>query len=365
MRLRSRKALLTLVGAVFLVITGAVSSLAGWGSVVDAAMLLLLGAVTVLLLDTRQKLGALQQDSWQIRQSVSRSARLARASAKDSRVARVTMRRLKRRSLSLERSIRASDRVIAEREKGMFEASSRILAMIDKERESASQRHREILTRVRSVTADSQSELSEFAALLQYQDRIPARALLPRIDGSTMNARSLAHLTDLVEEYRPRTVLELGSGTSTVWLGYLLEGDPRSTLVSVDHLREYAEQTREALERHGLSTKVDVRHAPLVSYPVEVSETPWYDEEAFEGVQDVDLLVVDGPPSAVGPLSRLPAMRVLADRLADGALVVLDDSTRPDERETVALWASQFGLEQLDVGVSRLAVLRKSRAAQP
>ncbi len=44
--------------------------------------------------------------------------------------------------------------------------------------------------------------------------------------------------------------------------------------------------------------------------------------------------------------------------LAEGAVVVLDDSDRPDERAAVANWLSEHpGLEHVQEGISRLAVL--------
>lgn len=357
-RIRSRMALVVLGVTAFLLLAGVVATVAGWDGLTDVAILVLLALGVAVAVDTRLKVGAIRRESQQVRRS-------QRQVLRDSRKTRATVRGLRRRSLALERRVIASDRAVAEREKGLRDGVAKSLAAVERERSVAERRHVEVLRRVGSIAkSKDKSEVAELAALLQYQERIPARALLPTVGGFAMNPRSLAHLVDLVDRHQPRTVLELGSGTSSVWLGYLLEGVSGASVVSVDHLHDYAEMTRSSIARHGLQNTVDVRLAPLVSYPVEVSETPWYDSAAFEDVRDIDLLIVDGPPQATGPLSRLPALRVLAPRLARGAIIVLDDAGRPDEEETVRLWVEEFELERLDVGVSRLAVLQRRRPAR-
>jgi hypothetical protein len=45
-------------------------------------------------------------------------------------------------------------------------------------------------------------------------------------------------------------------------------------------------------------------------------------------ITGVDLLFVDGPVGDTSPQARYPALPVLADRLTDDTLVLLDDSNR-------------------------------------
>ena len=73
------------------------------------------------------------------------------------------------------------------------------------------------------------------------------------------------------ERRRPRLALELGSGTSSIWIGYALQRHGgrwcRSTMI-----RTTRERTQTQLRRHGLTETVELRHAPLV--PVTVGDTP-------------------------------------------------------------------------------------------
>ena len=54
------------------------------------------------------------------------------------------------------------------------------------------------------------------------------------------------------------------------------------------------------------------------------------------------MLVIDGPSGFIQPLSRYPALPMLYDRLAQDAVIYLDDAARPDEREIATLWLDTF-----------------------
>jgi hypothetical protein len=54
--------------------------------------------------------------------------------------------------------------------------------------------------------------------------------------------------------------------------------------------------------------------------------------DAFRDIDEIDLLLVDGPPGSLGEMARYPALHVLESQLASNAVVILDDADRPDER---------------------------------
>jgi hypothetical protein len=92
---------------------------------------------------------------------------------------------------------------------------------------------------------------------------------------------------------------------------------------------------------HGFSELVEVRHAPLRDTELAGETWPWYDRSALDDVTSCDLLIVDGPPGAVRPMSRYPALPLLAGKLNEHAIVVLDDCIRPDEQEIVERWCEE------------------------
>ena len=135
---------------------------------------------------------------------------------------------------------------------------------------------------------------------------------------------------------------------------------PGARLVALEHDEAYFKKGIRAVEEHGLSATVEVRHAPLEETGLEQHTTPWYSMSAVEDLADIGLLLVDGPPTMTGPAARYPALPVLAHKLATDGLVFLDDYERKDERETMAAWLdASEGWEEQETGVFSLGMLRR------
>jgi len=345
----------------------------------QAIVILLLGAAVVLLIDLRRRSGEV---SHALRRAVDRDRALARQVAAlsgynliDRRLEALTeavgapiqralgpdgqLEQMERRFLGAFEAerLRAADR---QRE---LEGGRGALAEMIARQEAALADSRVALTRgqeraVKELTQVARDETRQVEALLQL---VPAleqrRALLPPSGRWAMDARSIGHLMDLVRARHIQLAVELGSGTSSIWLGYQLE-KTGGRLVSVEHESEFAEMTRTSVQRHGLADTVEVRLAPLV----DLDTARWYDTAELADLTAVDLLVVDGPPGSVGRRARAYALPFFLERLAPDALVILDDSNRPDEVEIVRDWISRYNLERIETGMSRLAVLRRRTA---
>jgi len=375
-----------LAGVALVVLLGVVCVLAQWERAADVTVMVLLGAGLALLLDLRRRAGEIAS---MLRRAAERSRTVSNAVS--GQVKQTT--RLRRDVDNMVATL-AAPIGGAFGEGGLLEQMERrYLASFEAERLRAGDRHREIQEqladhverplnevaavqdRLKAVVLDAHAAtnrrllrgikdatrdgLAESEALLQAYQRATPRALMPALGGFALNARSLTHLLDVVHDHRPRRILELGSGTSTVWLAYALERSGGS-IVSIDHDPDYAAKTRNELARHGLSDIVDVRLAELS--PVGEEGQLWYDLSAFDGLDDVDLLLVDGPPESVGPMSRYPALPQLIDRLSSRAIVLLDDSDRPSEVETVARWTTDYPFELEDRATSRISVLRRRQS---
>jgi predicted O-methyltransferase YrrM len=240
-----------------------------------------------------------------------------------------------------------------------------LVAAVDAGAREADKRHRAALAAIdrqhTKVVRLQRQQHREFEALLQLHRSTAARAPLPASGHWALNATNLLDVLHLIGEGRPKVVLELGSGTSTVWIAYALERSG-GRLVSVDHLPEYAERTRSWLSAHGLTGVAEVREAPLRPVTLGDETFRWYDPAAFTDLTDVDLLLVDGPPGATGPQARYPALGVLAERLSTTATVVLDDAERPDEEQTVRRWMDSVdGLTRQRAMLGSHAVLSYAR----
>lgn len=163
-----------------------------------------------------------------------------------------------------------------------------------------------------------------------------AKDALPHLGSWKADAGFLTRIVDHIEAARPREVVELGAGASTLVTACALARFGGGRLTSFDQHGDFVEATRSWLADNGLSA--DLHHAPLVS-----AEPPWpalwYD---LRGLPDaIDLLLIDGPPWTLHPYVRGSAER-LFDRIAPGGVVMLDDAARPGERIVARRWRERW-----------------------
>lgn len=133
---------------------------------------------------------------------------------------------------------------------------------------------------------------------------------------------------------------QLGSGVSTLITGYCLADLGQGHLISIEHDEAFAARSRDEVARHVLGHVVTIIHAPLCDVALEEWTYRWYRLPAL--CEPIDVLIVDGPPATLDAQARYPAVPLLADRLRDGALILVDDGARAGEREIVARWAERF-----------------------
>jgi predicted O-methyltransferase YrrM len=201
------------------------------------------------------------------------------------------------------------------------------------------------LSHRRKLADTIESRYRRGEALLALYSALPDTGPLPAFREYMASPELLSEWVRLVLERRPKLVVELGSGVSTLLTARCLAqlGDGGRVL-AFDHDAHFAEQTRQLIERAGLSRFVTVEHAALVPLQTDGMRIEWYDPERFAALPDagVDLLLVDGPPGAGQRLARYPALPELRRKLAAHAVVVLDDARRPDEQEILMRWQRRF-----------------------
>lgn len=191
-------------------------------------------------------------------------------------------------------------------------------------------------------------------------EMVPIRAGIPPLGLWTASADLLVELVDRFVETRPATVVEGGSGVSTVVLALAArEHGIESRIVALEHDPDWAETTRRLLARHGVAEYAEVRVAPLGPTSLPDHHTPWYDESALADLSEVGLVLVDGPPEGTGPRARYPMVPLLLDRLAQRCTILVDDTARPGDADVVDRWRPllpdfEFAALHLDKGAAVL-----------
>lgn len=149
-------------------------------------------------------------------------------------------------------------------------------------------------------------------------------------------------LKQIMSRARPN-VFEFGCGTSTILLGLALKKSG-GHLTAVEHNTTYAHQVRKALNEHELNDICTIIDAPLTEMTIGATSFFFYDciETLSTLNRNYDLVFIDGPPGITQADARYPALPVMAQHLANGATVVLDDAARHDEQEIIHAWRKAF-----------------------
>ena len=150
-----------------------------------------------------------------------------------------------------------------------------------------------------------------------------------------------ADFLELIKDHclkaKPKTIVECSSGATTVVLAKCCEINKQGKVFSLENGEEYAINTRNNVKDFGLEKYADVIHAPLETVEVNGESYQWYECENLPK-QKIDMLVIDGPPGFIQRHSRLPALHLLLDQMADQSIIFLDDAARDDEKEIVEIW---------------------------
>lgn len=337
MRARSLAALVVIVAAAA---AGVVAALLGSTDVALAILVAIVGGVAVLAVLTYRRVGAAAARA----QATERRLRqLGDELARERKTAASATEQVRRQVAGTEKSVaRWRADLEATVRDGVVPPLQTVTARLDgldTEMRQLRKRVETVRTLVRAARPGTL--LTEIQALDQLRSKFDVTGPLPDVGGWALDPTALLWLVDEIERRRPEHVVECGSGTSTFWIAMALRQNGRGRVTALDHLAEFADRTRRSLERHGLSDVAEVRHAPLVATSTPRGQFPWYDVDPAT-LGPIDLLVVDGPPEATGPLARYPALPVLHGALLPDARVLVDDVHRDDERQAIEHWLEEL-----------------------
>jgi predicted O-methyltransferase YrrM len=179
-------------------------------------------------------------------------------------------------------------------------------------------------------------------ALVGLYSTLDVRLPLPTMVGYAMAADVASALVTEILVGKPTTIVELGSGVSTLLTAYAIRQAGHGRLFSFEHDEKYLAQTREYLDNHDLESLVELFYAPLSDLELEKGVWQWYTIQTEDLFAPIDLLVVDGPPARIQTLSRYPALPALHEYLSETGTVFVDDYFREDEAEAVRSWLHEF-----------------------
>jgi predicted O-methyltransferase YrrM len=184
--------------------------------------------------------------------------------------------------------------------------------------------------------------IAQIEALAALRTELKLDHSLPRTRGWAASPDFLRDLMMHTLARQPRQIVECGSGVSTIVLARCVQLLGEGHVWSLEHDARFAERTREALRRHGLSHRATVYEAPLRELVLPRWTGKWYSQDVLPSALSIDLLVVDGPPWYVGETPRYPALPMLYPVMGKEAVIYLDDAARPEEELIVKRWLEEF-----------------------
>lgn len=175
------------------------------------------------------------------------------------------------------------------------------------------------------------------AAKLTLLDRLDLpHDALPNLGSWKADTGLLTLLVDHIDAHRPRVVVEFGSGATSLIIARALNLYGGGQLISFDQHGDFVDGTRNWLCGHNLAA--DMRRAPLGPSPTDWPGL-WYQPGPLPDA--IDLLVIDGPPWTIHPLTRGSADSLFA-RIAPGGAIILDDAARPGEQLVARRWRQEW-----------------------
>jgi predicted O-methyltransferase YrrM len=159
---------------------------------------------------------------------------------------------------------------------------------------------------------------------------------LPNLGSWKADVGFLQVIADHIRERKPKSVVELGAGVTSLVAARALQLNGEGKLLSFEHHADFATRTRRWLFENDV--KAEVRHAPLRPSP---GGWPglWYDHGPLP--ERIDLLIIDGPPWSVHPYVR-GAAETMFERIPPGGVILLDDAARPGERIVARRWRKNW-----------------------
>lgn len=158
-------------------------------------------------------------------------------------------------------------------------------------------------------------------------------------------------------------IIEFGSGTSTALFARAINvlndrasasvshrvglNFPNTDIVTFEHDKLYFNRTQQLLKSRGLEQRVQLVHAPLIDWSDGDQAHLYYDCEnilSSLAAQYADrqlriLVLVDGPPSSTCKDARYPAVPSVFKAFGRHTIdLVLDDASRPEEKQVIELW---------------------------
>lgn len=199
----------------------------------------------------------------------------------------------------------------------------------------------------------------QIESLLRLYSLMPGLKFLPPTRGWAGSPDFLSKIAEVIIKEKPKFVLELSCGVSTVIISKALQLNGFGSSISIEHQLNYGKITESYLVINQTEDISSIMYAPLSKIIIDDNDFNWFDigEPAFP--DKIDLLIVDGPPGSTNYMARFPAVPVLSKYFSDRTIILLDDANRKDEKMIIEKWYELLISQNFTINISTLPNLEK------
>jgi hypothetical protein len=180
--------------------------------------------------------------------------------------------------------------------------------------------------KVAQSVANSTKELKALQILQPY---MPKSYVFE--SGFSMSFQAIQHIANDIVVYRPESILEVGSGLSTIILNNVIQQlDYNPSFISLDQDPDWQEHL-----------KIQCPSVDFRSFSISKEnhfsfqgKGSWFDIPAGNDLlnKTYDLIIVDGPKGSESKYARFGILGLLRGRLGKLPILFLDDTDRHDEK---------------------------------
>lgn len=165
--------------------------------------------------------------------------------------------------------------------------------------------------------------------------------------GFSLNFQTIQHIANDIIIYNPKTILEIGSGISTLILdNFISELDYNPKFISVDQDSNWQ-----------LQLKNQTRNVDYFAFDISTQNQfsldgrgNWFDiplNSELRG-EKYDLVIIDGPKGFESKNARYGVVKFLRNRIGKNSIIFVDDTNRKDERFLCDSLLREFSFNHCD-----------------
>ncbi len=179
----------------------------------------------------------------------------------------------------------------------------------------------------------------------------------------SIGEKSFNILWEKIKSLAAKNILEFGSGVSSIRMARAF---PETNIVSIDHDLKYYRKTHTLKRKYCPGSNLNILFSPLRYQWSSGSLFLSYAKNKFSGI--FDCVIIDGPQSWLTLRGREVCLYKVYENLRIGAVVVLDDYSREEEKTVLKNWLltypGSFRVDVVEEG-HHLVFLTKVKQVKP